>query len=179
MSPFSCVVYFVNKTVSMAAPWGTDSPISVAYVTGVTQQQRWAHEMALQIVKNPGNTVNAIGGGVQPVVGMPGMVGVAGSPMTTINTKNTEATSMPELLQPHRAAAAAAARRADEPGGGRDGLCPGAECADQGKGYDGGSRQGLRRCPDAAGPGRVMRRILYTQWRKQEFLWLDVPLSNN
>lgn len=82
----------------MAAPWGTDSPISVADVTGVTQQQRWAHEMGMQIVKNPGTTVNAIGGGVQPVVGMPGMVGVAGSPMTTINTKNTDATSMPELL---------------------------------------------------------------------------------
>lgn len=64
-----------------------------ADVTGVTQQQRWAHEMGMQIVKNPGTTVNAIGGGVQPVVGMPGMVGVAGSPMTTINTKNTEATA--------------------------------------------------------------------------------------
>lgn len=62
MSPFSCVVYFVNKTVSMAAPWGTDSPISVVDVTGVTQQQRWAHEMGMQIVKNPGTTVNAIGG---------------------------------------------------------------------------------------------------------------------
>lgn len=29
VSPFSCVVYFVNKTVSMGIDWGTDTPISV------------------------------------------------------------------------------------------------------------------------------------------------------
>ncbi len=31
VSPFSCVVYFVNKAVSMGIDWGTDTPISVVY----------------------------------------------------------------------------------------------------------------------------------------------------
>ncbi|MBQ7851009.1 MAG: SPFH domain-containing protein [Clostridia bacterium] len=63
-----------------------------ADVTGVTQQQRWVHELGMKIVENPGTTVNAIGG-MQPIVGCPGMVGVPGTPVTTINTKNTEATA--------------------------------------------------------------------------------------
>ena len=29
VSPFSCVVYFINKVVSMGIEWGTDTPISV------------------------------------------------------------------------------------------------------------------------------------------------------
>lgn len=29
VSPFFCVVYFVNKAVSMGIDWGTDTPISV------------------------------------------------------------------------------------------------------------------------------------------------------
>ena len=29
VSPFSCVVYFVNKVVSMGIEWGTDTPISI------------------------------------------------------------------------------------------------------------------------------------------------------
>ena len=29
VSPFSCVVYYINKVVSMGIQWGTDTPISI------------------------------------------------------------------------------------------------------------------------------------------------------
>lgn len=50
VSPFSCTVYYVNKTYSMGIPWGTDAPISVVDpVYGVPVDIRGYGDFALQV----------------------------------------------------------------------------------------------------------------------------------
>ena len=50
VSPFSCVVYYVNKVVSMGIEWGTDTPISVVDpVYGVPIDVRSYGDFSLQV----------------------------------------------------------------------------------------------------------------------------------